>query len=159
MTRPEFVEAVKHGRRYRVYFTARSSWIATVLIDGGDLRLYYPGPHRPPQTFKLVPDRDGHLVVDGKDWGRLEKVTLARTQRDHNGDSSAADADRDSPERVVVSIRVPSEQLSEIDRRAKAAGYTRSEFMLHAALGADPIADRLSSIEQRIQQLEVRQPR
>lgn len=80
MTHDEFIQAVEHNRRYRVHFESRSAWTATVLIDGGEIKLYYGGPETPPQTFTLVPDHDGHLMVREKAWGRLTKVRLAHEQ-------------------------------------------------------------------------------
>lgn len=91
-------------------------------------------------------------MVDGKDWGRLTKVMLARSQAGNGAEAPVDDVE--SPDRVMVSIRIPAEQLAEIDRRAKSAGLTSSEFMLRAALGSDPLAERLASIEERLGQLE-----
>jgi hypothetical protein len=82
MTYDELIRAVEHDRRYRVHFESRSPWTATVLIDGDEIKLYYGGPEAPPQTFTLVPDHDGHLVVREKPWGRLTKVTPIRVHGD-----------------------------------------------------------------------------
>jgi uncharacterized protein (DUF1778 family) len=81
-------------------------------------------------------------------------VALARSQAD--GSEAPGEDEAGSPERVMVSIRIPAQQLAEIDRRAGSAGYTRSEFMVQAALGSDPLAERLVSIEERLGQLEAR---
>ena len=78
MTPDDFVSQVVHGGRYRVSFESRSSWVATVLVAGGELRLRYEGGSAPRQTFLLVPDREGHLIARGKPWGRLTTVTLSR---------------------------------------------------------------------------------
>jgi hypothetical protein len=54
----------------------------------------------------------------------------------------------------MVSIRIPVGELAEIDRRAESAGCTRTEYMLRAALGSDPMDQRLAAIERRLGQLE-----
>lgn len=39
--------------------------------------------------------------------------------------------------RILTGLRVPVDQLDEIDRRAKAAGLTRTDYMIRASLGLD----------------------
>lgn len=60
--------------------------------------------------------------------------------------------------RHPLALRIPSEQLEAIDKRARQAQLTRTEYMVRAALGeiTDPRdADtRLEDIDQRLQRLE-----
>jgi uncharacterized protein (DUF1778 family) len=60
--------------------------------------------------------------------------------------------------RHPLALRIPAETLKAIDARAKRSGFSRTEYMIRAALGeiTDPQdADRrLSSLEERVEALE-----
>jgi hypothetical protein len=57
---------------------------------------------------------------------------------------------------VMVSLRMQPSQLAEIDRRAAKAGLSRTEYMVRAALGGDPVDKRLAAMERRLRAVEGR---
>jgi len=54
-------------------------------------------------------------------------------------------------DRIPIGLRVPAEQLAEIQRRADAAQMTVTEYMIRCAIG-DPIDSR--SFEHRLNEME-----
>jgi uncharacterized protein (DUF1778 family) len=64
-----------------------------------------------------------------------------------------------APERTATGFRVSVEQLERIDARAQAAGLTRTEYIISAALGELPdekneTHNRFEAIEGRLDRLE-----
>ena len=56
-----------------------------------------------------------------------------------------------------VGIRVPEGDLAEIDRRAQAAGLTRTAFLIRSALQTHPASLQAgSTLEQRLAAVELR---
>lgn len=151
-TNEEF-KALEHGGWYRLHFEQRTPWNAIVLNAGPEPKLRYLGERGgTPQDFPLAVDSDGHMTLPTRShFGRLVDVTRPRSRPP--GLTSPM-GDTDPPQRVMVSIRIPADQLAEIDQRAESAGCTRTEYMLRAALGGDPLDQRLAAIEHRLIQLE-----
>lgn len=151
-TNEEF-KTLGHEGWYRLHFEQRTPWNAIVLNAGPEPKLRYLGERGgTPQNFPLAVDRDGHMTLPARpNWGRLLDVTRPRLPAPGRPTSSV---DTDPSQRVMVSIRIPAEQLAEIDRRAESARRTRTEYMLRAALGDDPMDQRLAAIERRLGALE-----
>lgn len=149
----EKFKTLEHGGWYHLRFEQRTPWNAIVLNAGPELKLRYLGERGgTPQDFPLAVDSDGHITLPMRPhFGRLLDVTRPRS-RPPGRPSSQDGIDRS--QRVMVSIRIPADQLAEIDQRAESAGCTRTEYMLRAALGGDPMDQRLSAIERRLSQLE-----
>ena len=63
-----------------------------------------------------------------------------------------------NPNRKLTAIKILPEDLREIDRRAKRAGLTRTDFMLRKALdkpiGDENHSERLDGFEERLKRLE-----
>ena len=64
-----------------------------------------------------------------------------------------------APERTATGFRVSVEQLARIDARAQAAGLSRTEYIIAAALGELPdeknaTRNRLEAVEERLDRLE-----
>lgn len=61
-------------------------------------------------------------------------------------------------EPTMISLRLRIDQLDEIDKRAKAAGLSRNQYMIRSALGElqDPstLEARLDELEDRISRVE-----
>ena len=61
-------------------------------------------------------------------------------------------------ESKTISLRVPGDQLAEIDQRAEAAELTRTEFMIRSALGESlntrSANERFAQMESRLERLE-----
>jgi uncharacterized protein (DUF1778 family) len=65
-----------------------------------------------------------------------------------------------APERTATGFRVSVEQLERIDARARAAGLSRTEYIIAAALDELPdkkngALNRIEAIERRLDRLEV----
>jgi predicted DNA binding CopG/RHH family protein len=58
--------------------------------------------------------------------------------------------------RRLISIRVPEDQLAQIRERAAAAGLTLTEYLLRAALTAEPVEKRLDRVDRRLARIERR---
>jgi hypothetical protein len=147
-------KALEHQGWYRVHFEGRVPWNAFVFNAGPEPKLRYPGGEAPPQDFPVIADLNGHVTVPKREnWRRLTKVTRPRGEPPEL-DSAIPSPEPEPPSRVMVSIRVPADQLAEIDRRAEAASSNRTDYMIRAALGGDPMDQRLAVIERRLGQLE-----
>jgi hypothetical protein len=152
----EEFKALEHEGWYRLHFEQRTPWNAIVLNAGPEPKLRYLGERGgTPQDFSLAVDSDGHMTVPTRsNFGRLVDVTRPRLP----APGRPRWVDTDASQRVMVSIRIPAEQLGEIDRRAASAGCTRTEYMLRAALDGDPMDERLAAIERRLGRLEEAKP-
>jgi hypothetical protein len=58
--------------------------------------------------------------------------------------------------RVMISLRVPADQLEQIKERAQTEGLTMTELLVRSALGAEPVEKRLDKIERRLARIERR---
>lgn len=65
--------------------------------------------------------------------------------------------ERMTDEHTMTSFRVTETQLAQITRRAKAAGMTRSAYLIACALGTvttPGLTDRVEALERRVEALE-----
>ncbi len=53
-------------------------------------------------------------------------------------------------------MRVPEDQLAQIDKLADKAGLSRTDYVIRCALAGDPLDKRLASIDRRLKRLEER---
>lgn len=60
--------------------------------------------------------------------------------------------------RRPIAMRIPEQDLAEIDRQANELRLSRTEFMVRASTGgiktSNTLKDRLDAVEQRLQRLE-----
>jgi hypothetical protein len=76
-----------------------------------------------------------------------------------NGNAAKKPRSKTAPERTATGFRVSVDELARIDARAKAAGLTRTAYIVAAALGELPdeknqTAGRFDEIERRLDRLE-----
>lgn len=58
--------------------------------------------------------------------------------------------------KTMISLRVGREELAQIDKLARRAKLSRTDFLVRSALDGDPLAKRLQSIDRRLARLEDR---